>query len=809
MNGKILTVLICLLFVGSLGSGIEISHLGIKDDNVNVYTALNQPIVVIESPENGTTFYADEKYDAAVHFSVYASSYDCLIDKLEYLHEWSTGSEYKTATFTTPVYSLTNSSWKICEPYLQEGLNKITITAFDTCEEQGSDTIFFNYMASPPDINLTRICPVQVVNNTCVRWDGVNDAYPGKTEGFNYLVANKKTLVEIWYTSSFPTDVDTKVTVTIWDEQNKLIKRLEFPRTFSPTSVPKKLEPWAPEADSPFVAEIDKPNRAIQVYITPVEEEADTTNNVLKGVFEVRKGELKIFFLRLGRTKWDLPPEEWYKQSKEKSVEFIKATYPVSKVTVIEGGELVFPSTGGQKLRYSSIVRLYKLLTAKVKLATCDVGVAMIQGGWMDYNFQAPPGEPNDFWKGTIGCQCGSYCGVLSDTGRWETPAHEIGHYYGLVDLTGTPKVAHHEQKTWIFWIEKNRLQEEGKCFMAASNPDWKTFGDWWICSDCYEKLYNKITSIKDPEIVMVSGYISKNGEATLDSWYRLMEGTLDIELGDQGDYSFVYLDQEGRELGTAGFNLSFFLDHQEDPMELDQAGFVFCIPWINETKEIQVVDADHNVLATRRISDHSPTVRVTSPHGNEVIQLGDNLTITWETEDADGDELSFAILYSNNSGETWIPIDVNVTGTSYQWTIRWPAPGNNYLIKVMATDGINTGQDVSDNPFTILPDTTPPDIAIAKPFNGLYIFDRKILPLPLTIVLGDVTVEAEADDNVAIDNVTFYFDNDLMNFSLYRPYQWFCNETALFAHTIKAHATDIAGNAATDEQRIYIFNWS
>jgi len=35
-------------------------------------------------------------------------------------------------------------------------------------------------------------------------------------------------------------------------------------------------------------------------------------------------------------------------------------------------------------------------------------------------------------------------------------------------------------------------------------------------------------------------------------------------------------------------------------------------------------------------------------------------------------------------------------------WDISRLLPGTQYLIKVVATDGINTGQDVSDAPFTI-----------------------------------------------------------------------------------------------------------
>ena len=45
----------------------------------------------------------------------------------------------------------------------------------------------------------------------------------------------------------------------------------------------------------------------------------------------------------------------------------------------------------------------------------------------------------------------------------------------------------------------------------------------------------------------------------------------------------------------------------------------------------------------------------------------------------------------------------MNLTGTSYTWELSQLPAGTQYRVKVIATDGINTGQDVSNAPFTIL----------------------------------------------------------------------------------------------------------
>ena len=68
-----------------------------------------------------------------------------------------------------------------------------------------------------------------------------------------------------------------------------------------------------------------------------------------------------------------------------------------------------------------------------------------------------------------------------------------------------------------------------------------------------------------------------------------------------------------------------------------------------------------------------------------------------------DGDALSYTVLFSSDNGGSWEPIVTNLTMTSYVWNVARLQPGAQYLVKVIATDGFNTGQDVSDAPFTIL----------------------------------------------------------------------------------------------------------
>ena len=74
--------------------------------------------------------------------------------------------------------------------------------------------------------------------------------------------------------------------------------------------------------------------------------------------------------------------------------------------------------------------------------------------------------------------------------------------------------------------------------------------------------------------------------------------------------------------------------------------------------------------------------------------------------------------------------------------------------------------------------------VSITKPRNGLYIFDRKILPLHGTVVVGGVTITVEASKDTS--KVEFYIDNDLKYTDDTYPFSWFWDERKFGIHTIK-----------------------
>ena len=127
------------------------------------------------------------------------------------------------------------------------------------------------------------------------------------------------------------------------------------------------------------------------------------------------------------------------------------------------------------------------------------------------------------------------------------------------------------------------------------------------------------------------------------------------------------------------------------------------------------------------------------------------------------------------------------------------------YTATLTVTDSIgNVAQD-SAFVYVFTQDNTPPSIKIIKPDKGLYMNNRKIMPLPLniSIVIGEITVEVEASDDIAVAKVEFYLDDELKHTNHTAPYYWELNETIFGLHKLKAMAYDFARHITKDEEKI------
>ncbi|MCX6032881.1 MAG: DNRLRE domain-containing protein [Chloroflexi bacterium] len=179
-----------------------------------------------------------------------------------------------------------------------------------------------------------------------------------------------------------------------------------------------------------------------------------------------------------------------------------------------------------------------------------------------------------------------------------------------------------------------------------------------------------------------------------------------------QGRYTMELQDAAGTALFTRRFDT---VGDSQDPVE-GMGYFRQTVPWQPGTARI-VLKEGQQTLHTIAVSDTAPKVQLLSPNGGESWPPYGEHTITWTGSDADGDPLRYELLYSPDGGTIWRGIAANLDATSYSVDAARLPGSETALLRVVATDGVNTGQDTSDAAFAV--EGKPPAALIVYPVAG------------------------------------------------------------------------------------------
>jgi parallel beta-helix repeat protein len=137
--------------------------------------------------------------------------------------------------------------------------------------------------------------------------------------------------------------------------------------------------------------------------------------------------------------------------------------------------------------------------------------------------------------------------------------------------------------------------------------------------------------------------------------------------------------------------------------------------------------------------------------------------------------------------------------------TYRYNNEGNyTVTLKVHDDKGL-----IDNHSSKVKVDGTPPTIEWKTPKEGyLYIFNRKIMPIGQTIIIGNLTIYVDVHDTISgVNMVKFYIDGNLKNTDTSPPYKWLWDEMVFFDHMIRIEAYDNVGNVVIEEMEVLIFN--
>ncbi len=270
----------------------------------------------------------------------------------------------------------------------------------------------------------------------------------------------------------------------------------------------------------------------------------------------------------------------------------------------------------------------------------------------------------------------------------------------------------------------------------AVYPPDWKDVmtycNNQWVSDFTYEGMRQRFVAIgaatlasaelQQGEYALISGRVElANGTGNLNEIHVLTgAGTTTTT---PGDWSLVLLNGP-TELADYPFTPARIED-DEDPAE--PALFGEMVPWVPGTTRIELRNGE-TVVDQRDVSTNAPTVAITAPTGG-ALGAGPT-TVRWTGSDADGDSLTYALLYSNDDGATWRTLANDLAVTELTLDTTTLPGGTTSRFRVIASDGVLSGQ--ADSAVVSVP-TKAPVLTFVAPEEGAVFFPTQPVTLEAT----------------------------------------------------------------------------
>ncbi len=217
--------------------------------------------------------------------------------------------------------------------------------------------------------------------------------------------------------------------------------------------------------------------------------------------------------------------------------------------------------------------------------------------------------------------------------------------------------------------------------------------------------------ALTTPQFLLGSGEISPTSAKLTHGFYLLGRDSVNAPTPDNGPYT-VELDNIN---GKLLYSQHFDLIQMSNANLQSQGGFQLVLPWTAGTHQV-LFKYQGKIIGQVTASANPPRLKLTSPTGGEHWAASGQQTIQWTASDADGNPLSYLVQYSPDGGTTWEMMAANLTTSSFTFDAQYLPGSSQGLVRVVATDGMNTVQAISQ-PITV--DPQAPLLSIASPQEG------------------------------------------------------------------------------------------
>lgn len=144
----------------------------------------------------------------------------------------------------------------------------------------------------------------------------------------------------------------------------------------------------------------------------------------------------------------------------------------------------------------------------------------------------------------------------------------------------------------------------------------------------------------------------------------------------------------------------------------------------------------------------------------------------------------------------TWDFGDGNISNEENP-SYNYMSPGEYVAIFTVVDGEDNSSSDTAN----VTVGTARPKVSILKPENGLYLFNIRVFPLSIPVIIGRITINVDASqEEVGIEKVMFFIDFELRYTDYDEPYEWTWDERVFFNHRIAVQAISNDGKWSEDE---------
>ncbi len=166
------------------------------------------------------------------------------------------------------------------------------------------------------------------------------------------------------------------------------------------------------------------------------------------------------------------------------------------------------------------------------------------------------------------------------------------------------------------------------------------------------------------------------------------------------GDFSVSMQAADGSLLASASFELNQALGEYDAP---NPGAFQVAIPYPSEAVRL-VITKDGQEYYRLEKSAAAPNVSFDQPGAGTPVAGA--TTLSWSASDGDGDPLTYNVYYSPDNGTSWQLLGLNWNALNLPVDGSLLPGSEQALIRVVASDGLNTGQ--ADSPAFVVPKHAP-----------------------------------------------------------------------------------------------------